>query len=64
MTANIVDLVAIAQNDIEAEFVCVVNQYPQYALQQCGWLDPVYHAQSIIPQILAICQRAVGYEHG
>lgn len=39
MSQSIEDLALQLQNDVELEFATIVNQYPQYALQQCGWLD-------------------------
>ncbi len=39
MTKSLDELTAQLQNEVEYEFATIVNQYPQYALQQCGWLD-------------------------
>src|SRR4030067_971077 len=43
MTLSIPDMLMMRQKDIELEFAAIVNQFPVYALQQCGWLN-----QSII----------------
>ena len=40
MTVSIPDMLLMNQRDIELEFAAVVNEYPSYAIQQCGWLSP------------------------
>jgi replicative DNA helicase len=37
--ATTFDILALSQKEIEHEFVAVVNKYPLYALQQCGWMS-------------------------
>ena len=33
-------LIQISQKEIEQQFAALVNQYPLYAVQNCGWLSP------------------------
>src|SRR4030065_2946992 len=40
MTLSIPDMLMMRQKDIELEFEAIVIQFPVYALQQCGWLNP------------------------
>jgi replicative DNA helicase len=38
--ATTFEVLALSQKEVEREFAAVVNKYPLYALQQCGWLAP------------------------